>query len=200
MGSGADFRELSKLDNFGVKTFIVNGKPRSGKDTFVDYASALLKLHHIKSKSISSVDKVKAAAELLGWNGVKDEKGRKFLSDLKDISSSVYDGPLEYMRSEILDFNHYNSNGVVFIMIREPEEIIKFVSKFPHTKTIYVNRGVTESFNNHADENVEKYYYDYIIDNEGDLLGLQKVASDFVFTLLTSSEVDCCIASDFVFP
>ena len=35
--------------------------------------------------NISSVDKVKEAAKVLaGWNGEKDEKSRKFLSDLKD--------------------------------------------------------------------------------------------------------------------
>ena len=32
---------------------------------------------------ISSVDKVKEIARIAGWNGEKDDKGRKLLADLK---------------------------------------------------------------------------------------------------------------------
>ena len=65
------------------KIVVINGSGGSGKTTFVSmvkkYASVC---------EISSVERIKQAATLLGWNGDKTEKDRKFLSDLKFLSSA----------------------------------------------------------------------------------------------------------------
>ena len=58
---------------------VINGSVGVGKDTFVQFCA-----EYAPIMNISSVDKVKEAAKVLaGWNGEKDEKSRKFLSDLK---------------------------------------------------------------------------------------------------------------------
>ena len=145
--------------------FIINGPPRSGKDTFVDMCRSISdETNGPVFHNISSVDKVKQAAEILGWDGLKDEKGRKFLSDLKDLSTELYDGPLNYMKSKIEKYPF----DIGFFHVREPSEIHKIVKLFPSAKTIFIQRE-TQNFNNHADKNVEMYDYDFYIDNTSSL-------------------------------
>ena len=57
---------------------VINGVGGVGKDTLCDIASK-----YYKVMNVSSVDPIKDAARILGWDGAKEPKDRKFLSDLK---------------------------------------------------------------------------------------------------------------------
>ena len=57
------------------KIYIVNGKPRSGKDTFAELLGK-----HCRVFKYSSVDKVKQIAAKCGWDGGKTDKDRRFRS------------------------------------------------------------------------------------------------------------------------
>jgi len=162
------------------KVFVINGPPRSGKDTFVDCVHHFVLLESGKSrvKNVSSVDKIKKAAAILGWDGIKDETGRKFLSDLKDLSTCAYDASFKYMSDIVLK----NENDILFFHIREPAEIKRFCLCFPETQTVFINRK-TESFNNHADKNVDMYDYDYYIDNSSTLEEFVKNIRKWVYGL-----------------
>lgn len=96
---------------------IVNGSGGSGKDTFAAFCAARLNGFGLKSDVCSSVDKVKAAAVLLGWDGEKDDRGRSFLHELKMLSTKTFDGPMRSMD----DFLAETDASVVFFMIREPQ-------------------------------------------------------------------------------
>jgi hypothetical protein len=146
------------------KAFVINGSNGTGKDTFVNMVSDYVGKKNIEVFNISSVDRVKFAAIALGWNEVKDDKGRKFLSDLKDISTVAYDGPLNYMRDRF----EGGSNGVYFFHIREPQEIAKFV-KAVGARTIAIYRKGSEAATNHADQEAYNYEYDLAINNSGSL-------------------------------
>lgn len=158
-----------------MKTFVINGLPRSGKDSFVDFVTIIAEQYNIIVKNISSVDQVKKAAVLLGWDEEKNDIGRKFLSDLKDLSTVNYNGPLNYMKSCLTD-----GHAVYFFMIREPAEIHKFIKEIPDTKTICVRGKGENKFTNHADQNVSEFDYDIYIDNTGNLNWLAKKANEFV--------------------
>jgi len=154
---------------------IINGTARSGKDTFIDACGeSNIDFNVYKT---SSVDRVYEAARLLGWDNVKDEIGRKFLSDLKDLSTKAYEGPMKYMEEQIKGFK---SPYVAFFMIREPIEIQKFCDRFPNTYTILIQRPNIKQFKNHADLEVENFPYDRIIFNEGSLEDLRYRSSDFM--------------------
>jgi hypothetical protein len=157
----------------GRNLFILNGAGTCGKDTFVDFVREFLT---VPCYCISSVTKVKEAALVLGWDGVKDEKGRKFLSDLKDLSTEAYEGPLRYMEACISD-----QPAVYFFMVREPVEIAKFVGLYPEMKTIHMTRPNNEvvNFNNHADNNAHNYHYDVQVYNDGTLDDLKEKARIF---------------------
>lgn len=153
--------------------WIINGYGGVGKDTFVDFVSKYLKV-----MNVSSIDPIKEVAKQLGWNGKKDEKSRKFLSDLKDLSIEYNNFPFNYIGQQIINF--YSSDSeIMFIHIREPEEIEKVVSAF-RCNTLLIRNMDIPIFQNHADDNVLIYNYDEVIMNTGTLDKLEEQAEEFV--------------------
>jgi len=146
------------------KIVVINGPGGSGKDIVIDYAMEILK--ETLLDRCSSVDQVKKLAKLFGWDGQKDDKSRKLLSDLKDMWTEYNDGPFKYIQSR---FESTDSN-LLFVHVREPSEIEKIVKSYGDSvATLLIRRPDMENFNNHADIEVENYNYDYIIENNGSL-------------------------------
>ena len=158
------------------KIFIINGSGGVGKDTFVELVSQFFPV-----VNFSSVHKVKEIAIEIGWDGKsKTEKDRKFLSDLKLLTGNYCDMPFQSMKEQVDKFNEDKKDNVLFLHIREPEEIKRAVKEF-NAKTILVTRNSVEQImSNMADANVYNYEYDYTIHNDGTIEDLKKVAEQFV--------------------
>lgn len=157
------------------KVIIINGTGGSGKDTFVQFCSEFANV-----TNISSVDKVKEAAKsLVGWNGEKDEKSRKLLVDLKQLSINYNNAPTKYVEEQYNLFQKSNSE-YLFIHIREISEIEK-IKKMLNAKTLLVvNPRIALITSNESDGNVYKYNYDYTIENDGTLEDLKQKARQFI--------------------
>lgn len=170
-----------------MKYFIINGRPRSGKDTFVNFCLEELGAF---GKLISTVDFVKKIATECGWDGTKDLKNRKFLSDLKDLLTNWGDIPYKKTLQEIdmfkfdLDYWDVSDKGVVFIMCREPKEIERFEREL-NAKSVLIRRASVEfeQQSNHADSEVLNHKYDYIIENNGTIDELKEKAKEFLKNL-----------------
>ena len=164
-----------------MKVIVVNGVARSGKDSFVDYCLEELAPNGAKW---SSIDFVKDVAKYCGWNGVKDEKGRKFLSDLKDLLTEWDDVPMKKLSEAVRNMKHRELKTkqpqFLFVFVREPKEIAKIVDKFGAI-TVCVRRTEAEKVtpNNHADLEVLYYDYNFYIDNNKDLEHLKLAAETF---------------------
>lgn len=160
------------------KVFIINGAAGVGKDTFVEIAKYYIFINtSLPTYNISSVDNVKTAAKILGWDGEKDAIGRKFLSDLKDLSTINYQGPYNYMLNQV----NSKTKGIFFLHVREPHEIKYFVDNYSEiVKTILIKRDNIETFENHADKNVDNYDYDIIISNKDSIECLAQIVDKFV--------------------
>lgn len=158
------------------KIVIINGSGGVGKDTFIELCRNFAGV-----KNISSVDKVKEAARILvGWNGEKDEKTRKFLSDLKQLSIDYNDYPLIYIKNQVEEFKADDTQKIMFIHIREISEIEK-VKKAVNAKTLLItNKRVEKIETNKSDANVDKFQYDYYIENDGTLDELKEKAKTFI--------------------
>lgn len=142
--------------------FITNGMARSGKDTFAVILNGI-----VPTLKYSSIDKVKDIAKLCGWDGGKSERDRKFLSDLKLLTSEYSNMPFNAICSEVKKFLSDETYVVMLIDIREPAEIEKAKRAF-NAKTILIeNNRVKNISSNIADANVFNYTYDYIIQNNG---------------------------------
>lgn len=138
---------------------IINGTGGSGKDTFVEMVSKYNKVFNF-----SSVEKVKEIATLIGWDGKKTEKDRKFLSDLKFLTTAYNDMSFKSIIEAVNNFKN-SENEIMFIHIREPEEIKRAVDEFG-AKTLLIRRkGVEAITTNYSDASVENYEYDYVIEN-----------------------------------
>lgn len=163
--------------------FIINGSGGVGKDTFVKLVSEELnsimkKLHTVTN--FSSVDKIKELAKEIGWKGEKSERDRKFLSDLKVLTSDYCDMPFQSMKEKVRIFRMDMENQILFLHIREPKEIKRAVHEFG-AKTILVKRNsIKQIISNTADKNVFHYTYDFIIENNGTIEELREKAKKFV--------------------
>lgn len=153
-----------------MKILIINGKPRAGKTTFCKAALRKAGLTYY----YSTIDEVKRLAMLIGWDGNKDAKGRKFLSDLKDALTDYNDLPHQYLVKQIQhhckkykDTPEIFDNLVFFIESREPEDIDRW-RKENNAKAVLITNNSEPNkqiWSNHADDEVFDCEYDYIIEN-----------------------------------
>ena len=158
------------------KIVIINGSGGTGKDTFCDCCD-----YYIPTLRVSTVEKIKQAYKILGWDGSKSEIHRKALSDLKDIATSALDHSYKYVK-ETIDFflRPDNDYVILFIHSREPEEIQRFVDDFGCLTLLIENPSIKRIESNHADSQVKDYKYDYVIKNDGTLEDLRNKANDFI--------------------
>ena len=146
---------------------VINGAGGVGKDTLCELASG-----HFKIMNISSITPIKEIAKMCGWDGGKDDKSRKFLSDLKLLTVEYNDYPTAWARAKYEDFLK-SDNEIMFVHIREPEEIAKFVAATDGVAKTLLVRGGSRMTKNHygnsSDDGVENYSYDYYYVNEKSL-------------------------------
>lgn len=161
------------------KIVIINGTGGSGKDTFVEYCK-----EHMTVFNHSSVDIIKQAASIIGWDGKKDDKSRKFLSDLKALVTEYNDGCFKYMKEMVETFTNVETDDcILFLHIREPEEIKRVVDEFGAITLLITNSNVEDITTNESDRRVYEYKYDYIVDNSGSLQDLAEKAYEFICSL-----------------
>lgn len=165
----------------GKQLVVINGTGGSGKDTFVEFVSKYEKI-----LNFSSVDKVKEIAKMIGWEGGKSEKDRKFLSDLKRLTTEYNDMAFNSMKEAVDSFKN-SDDEIMFIHIREPEEIQRAVCNFG-AKTLLIKRvGLDNIASNYSDASVDNYNYDFIIENST-LESLDNKAEEFVKKLKQKEE------------
>lgn len=158
------------------KVIVINGMGGVGKSTFISLC------HEIDPRVIetSTVDFVKEIALKAGWDGVKDQKGRRLLSDIKDALERYDDVP----NKKIDEFIQSHPDNTIFVNAREPHNIAYYQKKYGARAVIVTNYNVKQINGNHADENVNDYDYDVIINNSGTLEDLKETAKWFLTNLL----------------
>ena len=164
------------------QVYIINGSGFSGKDSFVEFVSK-----YIPTMNFSSVDKIKEIARIIGWDGRKTEKDRKFLSDLKLLCTEYNDMPLNSMCEKVKEFLNNNYYNLLFLHIREPEEIERAKKEF-NAKTILIKRdSVKHITSNISDANIYNYNYDVVINNSDTLEELEGKAKCFLDDFLNDN-------------
>lgn len=159
---------------------VINGAGGVGKDTLCQFAEK-----HYKVMNISSITPIKETAAMCGWRGEKNDKARKFLSDLKALSIEYNDFPTVWATEK---YNEFLSSDceIMFVHIREGQEIRKFVTATGgKAKTLLVRGGERmkkTNYGNASDDDVENYSYDYYFVNDKTL---DKAESDFIEFLKT---------------
>jgi len=169
-----------------VKLIIVNGAPASGKTSFEGYCTEFFGTHHTYIHS--TVDRIKEAAKVLGWDGTKTPENRKFLSDLKDLTTQWNDVPfrtidehLEKLKTQQINEDSYDiTKDYLLVDSREPEEIKRFKEELGAITVLIKNDKAEQvAVSNHADRDVLNCNYDYTICNNGTLDELREKARVF---------------------
>ena len=157
---------------------ILNGSGRSGKDTFAEEVGKLLPSH-----KVSSIDFVKQLYSGLDNEAIvkKTESYRKLLSQTK--ANLIEFDPMFFaklMEQEVEKFLQ-SQDKILFVDIREPEEIEKFKTVLSKQEveffTVLVKReNIAQISSNSSDANVYNYPYDFIIENNSDIESLKDCA------------------------
>lgn len=167
---------------------IINGSGGVGKTTFINYCIDFWGEN--RSINISSIDIIKKLATQCGWTGEKTEKDRKFLSDLKKLTTDYNNYSFIYTSAMITSFQKLLTNydfeeksGLIFVDCREPEEIENFKKEFDGVTVLITRDSIPIITSNSSDGRVLDYKYDYYIKNDNDLKDLQERAELFVETI-----------------
>lgn len=163
---------------------IVNGYPEAGKDEFVGMAGEKYKIYHH-----STIDRCKEIARFVNWNGVKDDKSRLMLSDLKKWYIKYFDGVFVDFTERV---KRCKAIGIdfLFVVSREPEEINR-ISRWCYLegidcKYVFVRRGEPRLYGNSSDDNVLKGLEpDIYLNNNGSLDDFRESVNDLLSGILS---------------
>jgi len=176
---------------------LINGISLAGKDTFCMFCS-----QYCNVTVMSLVDDVKRIArDELGWNGVKDEKGRKLLSDLRQTWNTYNNGASDSVISSILNYTGFyegdDNPDIIFVMIRRFDEMMYFkdhpLLKSYIVQTMWVKRSGNRPGNTEQaflDMIPKEYRFDYTIHNMGDLDRLMYLAKLFVHSIVEDKHTE----------
>ena len=143
---------------------VINGAGGVGKDTLCDLAAG-----HFAVMNISTITPIKDVARQCGWDGRKDDRSRRFLSDLKRLCVDYNDFPTVWAMEKYREFMD-SEFSILFVHIREAEEIKKFVDATGgKAKTLLIRGGdrmKKGNYGNVSDDEVENYAYDYYFTND----------------------------------
>lgn len=147
---------------------LLNGRGGVGKDTLCALAQA-----QFRCRMVSSITPVKDLAAQCGWNGEKDARSRKFLSDLKRLVVDYSDLPNRYLREEYRRFLAEETD-LLFVQSRERDQIEAFraaVSGKCFSLLIRADRpGLPQgALGNVSDDQAESFPYDHCFRNDGPL-------------------------------
>ncbi len=177
----AIFHMMNTLNTIGNRRIrmhklvvVINGSGGVGKDTLCEIVGK-----HYNVLNVSSIDPIKKIALDNGWNGEKSEKSRKFLADLKQLFVEFNDLPQQYLMDK---YQHFlkSDKEILFVHIREANEIMKFKDNVNGKCVTLLIKGrdkIKREWNNMADDEVEKYKYDFCYLNNKKL---EEVEDDFL--------------------
>lgn len=171
---------------------IVNGYPRSGKDTFVDFAGEYFTRLGWKAYAMSSIDFIK---KITSDNGISEEpktpEKRALWADLK-AAFEKYDRLVSrktMARMQDQMFACPREKQIGFIHVREPDSIT-FMKTLATDEfvTIFIDRLAAERVtSNTSDMEVENFTYDHIIQNNSDLDALKLIAQRFAHEIVAAN-------------
>ena len=173
---------------------MVSGRAGEGKTTFVEYCQDILvKEHQISSAKVPFAGMVKDTATFMGWNGEKDNKGRKLLQEIGNTGRAYDINMWAKHAAEFIDRQPVKFEYVFIDDWRFPNEGRYLQEHFRPTITVRVRRPEkyhtllhTPLYNDISEISLPEAdgYYNYIIKNDSTRQELEKVARKFVKEIL----------------
>lgn len=174
---------------------VINGLPRTGKDTVVERTSHFLLARRVASASMSSIDPFRDAVQSLGFDPHdKTPEMRGLLADFKAATDRRFPDHSNKLILNTINALLTEDVSVFFIHIREPLKIASLKrmleQELPNTKflSILVKSDRAEQVtSNESDMFVNDYKYDLTINNNGTLQELDEGCFDLANYIVTFS-------------
>lgn len=161
---------------------VINGKGGIGKDSLINALSC----SGVSVENVSAIDPIKDMVEFLNEKGIKDLAYRHLLADVRYSVDEYYKQEngvaysTHYLGEAVKDWCKLGADDVLFVHIREPENIIAFLEEAKKrlmlrgekeavlTTLLIRSDRAQESYGNAADDGVEDYAYDFTFESNGD--------------------------------
>lgn len=164
--------------------FIINGSGGVGKDTFIDFFNEAV---GGRAMSYSTITPAKKIAKYVGWDGLKTEKARKFLSDLKALLNEFNDYTFKCTEKAIDEFFDSECKDYLFIQCREPEEIKRYVETYKAKTILITNGSVDVITSNNSDRDVFNYSYDFTFSNNDSIEEFKSKVTQFAKEIVSNT-------------
>lgn len=172
---------------------LVGGRAGEGKTQFARFCMESLIEDNHSSVIVPFAYMVKETAFFMGWDGKKDDKGRKLLQEIGNVGREYN---LNIWADHAVKYIVELAGVIPFVFIddwRFPNEGKVLQEHFTPTNRVRMRRPEkfhalreTPLYNDVSEISLpdEDDYYDYIIQNDGDLDELKDLADDFVSSIL----------------
>ncbi|AEG53141.1 hypothetical protein [Sinorhizobium meliloti] len=170
-----------------MKTVIVvNGKPRAGKDTSIEFMKQACAREELETHEFSSIDPVRSALHSLGIDTTaKTENDRAALSEIGDTLERYYSFRTEKCTVQI-NVAFAAGVDVFFLHMREPALIEKLAAMTPWpVRKVYIDADRAENVTSNASDTGtwRERFYDHVIRNNGTLDDLRQECSKFLLEI-----------------
>ena len=162
----------------GKSLILISGKARAGKDTFALGLDGYTKF--------AFADQLKKFAIQLGWDGYKNDRGRKFLQAIGSIARDYNSGTWVNLLCKRLEQSRYPSKIAITDCryLNEMRVMKEWGKENCYTVTTVrivrpdFDNGLTKEMKMHPSETeLDEYPFDYIIINSGTIGELICIAS-----------------------
>jgi hypothetical protein len=113
------------------------------------------------------------------------------------IANKYFDSSFSYIKKNV--DNQLFDNDIMFVHCREPEEISRFKKELSSDNvkvlTLLIKREDSSVANNYADQSVNNYEYDIVIENNKDIESLKYSAYKFLENYIYNKVLDKCLLS-----
>lgn len=163
--------------------FVLNGRPRVGKDTAIALMIDLLRACGTHGEAFSSIDPVRDMLTAAGFNlSRKTDADRALLASVGDAVERHSQFRTTACLNRISQVFQAHENCAVFIHMREPAMIQRLRGELRYrgvrVKTCLLESDRADmSPTNHADGGVEGMRYDYTIRNDGSIEDLRTLCA-----------------------
>lgn len=197
------FKEFPEINEWlfpKITIILVGGKAGVGKTTAANFINSYLDKEVTSYSYIGSFALgVKQIATMIGWDGVKDAKGRKLLQDVGNLGRE-YDKDtwinylLNYMKENIpeelldiiiVDDWRFPNEAEYFLSQPELYKVFTISIKAPQREIL---KG-TREWKDISENSLNNYkFFDYIINNNKDLEGFKEDVEGVLLDIISESK------------
>jgi dephospho-CoA kinase len=167
------------------------GKAGSGKDTTAQYISQICQTKNVHCETIHFAKALKDIAKnVFGWDGNKDERGRRLLQVIGTDCARAYNENfwIEKWENQILEILKNNKNCIILSPDVRFDNEAKIIHKYRGCIIQMIGRKYDLGCNeNHiSEQGLRKELIDFTIDNSDSLEYLQQQVENFSMRFLTN--------------